>query len=239
MTTTTTTATEVVVAAAAAAPKSTAMAPKKLLKKREPIRASFKIVSRTIFPSKEPAFKVQKTPIIPDREDLTPIQKFNTANKAQDEEIARSLPPITQRKVDKYGNPWYRAWSPLNKATGEGCCLLEDHMVVLVHHKARGEETEEMKPASEYMTFQQLKQHSLIKLKEVPLEAKFGADLMFVEDAQLRADSILKLEEGGGRIQKKGLFCAVWRRTHADMEGYDKFIADLSAFHTKRQWADW
>ncbi len=48
-------------------------------------------------------------------------------------------------------------------------------MVVLVHHKARGEETEETKLRSEYMTFQQLKQHSLIKLKEVPLEAKFGA----------------------------------------------------------------
>ena len=217
------------------------MAPKKLLKKmREPIRASFKIVSRTIFPSKEPAFKVQKTPIIPDREDvLSSIQKFNTADKAQDEEIARSLPPITQRKVDKYGNPWYRAWSPLNKATGEGGCQSEDHMVVLVHHKARGEETEETKPASEYMTFKQLRQHSLIKLNEVPLEAKFGADLIFVEDAQLRADRILKLEAGGGRIQKKGLFCVVWRRTHADMEGYDKFVADLSAFHTKRQWADW
>ncbi len=109
MTTTTTATTAVVVAEAAAAPKSTtAMAPKKLLKKmRELIRASFKIVSRTIFPSKEPAFKVRNTHIIPDREDvLTSIQKFNTADKAQDEEVARSLPPITQRKVDKYGNPW-------------------------------------------------------------------------------------------------------------------------------------
>jgi hypothetical protein len=75
----------------------------------------------------------------------------------------------------------------------------------------------------------------------VPLEAKFGVDLMFVEDAQLSADR-MKAQEGGQLtkpIQKKGLFCAVWRRNHAGMEGYDKFIADLSAFHTKRQWADW
>jgi hypothetical protein len=33
----------------------------------------------------------------------------------------------------------------------------------------------------------------------------------------------------------------VWRRTHADGAGYNKFMADLSdpAFHKKRQWADW
>jgi hypothetical protein len=144
----TTTTTTTAAAAVAAAPKSAAMAPKKLLKKRVPIRASFKVASRTIFPSKEPAsFKVQKTPIVPDREDLAPI-KFHTTDKAKDDEIARSLPRITQRKVAKYDNPWYRTWAPLNKATGEGggCpSESEDHMVVLGHHKARGEETEETK----------------------------------------------------------------------------------------------
>ncbi len=60
---------------------------------------------------------MQKTPIVPDFEDLAPI-KFDTTYKAEDDEIARSLPRITQRKVDKYGNPWYHAWSPLNKKTG-------------------------------------------------------------------------------------------------------------------------
>ncbi len=85
-------------------------------------------------------------------------------------------------------------------------------MVVLVHHRPRGQETEETKPPSEYITFQQLKQHSLIKLKELPLGVRFLEDLMFVEDAQLRrlrADR-MKAQEGGPltkQIHKKGLLC--------------------------------
>ncbi len=53
------------------------------------------MASSTILPSKkEPAFKVQKTPIVPDREDLAPI-KFHTTDKAEDDEITLNLPPIT------------------------------------------------------------------------------------------------------------------------------------------------
>ena len=43
--------------------------------------------------------------------------------------------------------------------------------------------------------------------------------------------------EAAGRlekpIQKKGLFCNVWRRTHAYVPAYDRFT-ELSAFHTGR-----
>jgi hypothetical protein len=209
------------------------MAPKKWLKKRKPICASFKVTSLTIFPSKKPPFKVKKNPIVPDREDLAPIN-FHTTDNAKDDEIARNLQPITQHKVDKYGNPWYRAWAPQDMGGG---CPSEDHLVVLVQHRVRSEETEETKQPSEYMTFQQLKQHSLIKLNELPLEVKSGANLMFLEDAQLHADR-MKAQEGGQLtkpIQKKWLFCTVWRRTHADLAGYEKFVEDLPAFHKKRQ----
>ena len=111
------------------------------------------------------------------------------SDKADDDAIASALPTITQRKQDKYGNPWYRAWAR-SAHTGGSDCPSEDHIVVLVHHKARGDETEETKPPSEYMTFKQLKQHSLVRLKELPIGVRFGADLYFVEDAQLRAERL-------------------------------------------------
>jgi hypothetical protein len=53
---------------------------------------------------------------------------------------------------------------------------------------ARGEETLETKPPWMYMTFKELQQHSLMRLKELSLGAR-PADLVFKEDAQQRADS--------------------------------------------------
>jgi hypothetical protein len=53
-------------------------------------------------------------------------------------------------------------------------------MEVLVHFKPMGLETEETKQLDQYMTFNQLKQHSLLKLKEpeVPVELCYGGSAL-------------------------------------------------------------
>jgi len=241
------------VAAAGAKPTITATvlkatAPKKQLitkrKKDAKVNAAAKYIkSRTIFPSNDPPFKPFKAPVVRDRDDAfaaSARHHHTISDKADDDAIASALPTITQRKQDKYGNPWYRAWASEDK----GGCPSEDRIVVLVHHMPRGDETEETRPPSEYMTFQQIKQHSLIKMKELPLPLRYGADLYFTEDAQLRANR-LAAEAGGGtkRIQKKGAFAIIWRRTFADVAGYDRCVAKREAQRLealdKRQWADW
>jgi hypothetical protein len=81
------------------------------------------------------------------------------------------------------------------------------------------------------MAFNELKHHSLIRLKELPLGVRFAEELMFKEEVQLRADCLRA--ETGGQLKKpiqKGLFCEVWRRTNANMPGYERFIAELSRF---------
>jgi hypothetical protein len=37
----------------------------------------------------------------------------------------------------------------------------------------------------------------------------------------------------------KGGFETVWRACHADIAGFDRFMADIEANLTKHQWADW
>ena len=137
------------------------VAPKKLLPKREAPRAWTKIASRTIFPETFKPVKVgNKAPIVRGPEDTTPIIR-RTAEE-EDAEVARNLPAIDSRKKDKYGNPWFRTWSPaVRSADGRvsGGCPAEDHIVVLVHFRAMGLETEETKPKDRYMSFAQLKQH--------------------------------------------------------------------------------
>ena len=80
-------------------------------------------------------------------------------------------------------------------------------------------------------------------MKEVPLEVRFGADLMFKEHEQLRADRLLRINLGleaasGKTTQRRCGFSAVWRTTYADCAGYDRFQASLTANLLKRSWAD-
>ena len=49
------------------------------------------------------------------------------------------------------------------------------------------------------MTFAELKKHSIARfapMKELPIEVRFGADLMFTEHMQLRADRLLRIDLG-------------------------------------------
>jgi hypothetical protein len=218
--------------AASAAAVAKALAPKKLIV-RAPLRASFKIKSRTVFPSTEGACKPWKAQVIRAKEDA-PFEKRGTSAE-EDAEIAANLPANPYRKQDAYGNPHYRAWAPC----AQGGCPLEDHMMVLVHFAPIGLETQEDKPADTYMHFAAFKRHSLDKrIKEWPIATRFGADLMFFEDEQLRANRIAVEAAGGKPIQKKGSFACVWRFTHADHAGYDKFIEGISANLKKRSWTE-
>jgi hypothetical protein len=207
-----------------------ALAPKKLIV-REPLRASFKIKSQTIFPSSErrsgPVKKVweaqKKAGAIP-----LPSSSSNSSTAAQeDAEIARNLPAIPYRKKDQAGNPYYRPWARLNEL-GEGGCPSKERLVVLVHLAGDNDD----KPKKDvYMNFQTYKQH-LLTIKgikeEWPIAVRFGADLEFHEDERLRAKRIeAEAACAGGKevFQKQGRFRVVWRTTHADQEGYAKFMA--------------
>ncbi len=74
------------------------------------------------------------------------------------------------------------------------------------------------------------------------VSARLGADYYFVEDERNYAMRISAetLGMGGGAkpFGRKGHFEVVWRTTHADMAGYDRFIASIDANLRKRQWAD-
>ena len=220
-----------------------ALAPKIVLKKkREAPRAHTKIVSRTIMPSTsakkvEPQLKGQIV-VAP----TPPRDSVGLAMSAaeQDAEIARDLPKIRFTKKDRFGAPFYRAWAPV----ADGGCPSEDHIVVLVHFARQGLETEETRTKPVYMTFAELKKSSIAPLKEVPLEVRFGADLMFREDEQRRADRLLRIDMGlapasGPKAEaRRGAFSAVWRTTYADCAGYDRFKARLVENLLKRSWAD-
>ena len=215
----------------AAAVSAKALAPKKLIV-RQPLRASFKVKSRTVFPSTERPVKVPSAPVIRGKDG--PFEKRGTTAE-EDAEIARNLPANPYRKRDAYGNPYYRAWSPAD----EGGCPEEHRMMVLVPFAPMGLETQEDKPEDKYMNFETYKRHNMGKgIKEWSNGVKFGADLMFFEDEQLRANRIAIEGAGGKAIQKKGRFCCVWRFTHADTEGYDKFMAEIDANLKKRPWTE-
>ena len=221
-----------------------ALAPKIVLKKkREAPRAHTKIVSRTIMPSSskkddnntEPKGQIVVAPT-PARDSVG----LAMSAAEQDAEIARSLPRIRFTKKDRFGAPFYRAWAPAD----QGGCPSEDHIVVLVHFARQGLETEETRTKPVYMTFAELKKSSIAPLKEVPLEVRFGADLMFREDEQRRADRLLRIDLGlapasGPKAEpRRGAFSAVWRTTYADCAGYDRFKARLVENLPKRSWAD-
>ena len=64
-------------------------------------------------------------------------------------------------------------------------------------------------------------------MKELPIEVRFGTDLMFTEHEQLRAYRLLRIDLGlerPGKSQRQGGFSAVWRTTYADCDGYDRFM---------------
>ena len=172
----------------------------------------------------------------------------------QDAELARDLPPIPYSKKDKYGAPYFRAWAPGDYAG-------EDRMVALVENYHYSDYHKEAPHPMEFMHFKDLNKHILLKdhkMKEVPTALKYGAHLMFKEDPKYRANRIemeakLKAEadaEAAANPEKKktkavkplprkGGFITIWRRTYADTEGYDRFMAELGANLMKRQWADW
>jgi hypothetical protein len=215
-----------------------ALAPKILLKKRDEPRARTIIEARTIFPSTEPKPKPDYShfPVmVLAPENPIPIKR--STPEAEDAEIANNLPTIPYRKKDKYGNPYYRTWQPTAALGGYPD---DDHVVVLVHFKPRGLETEETKPKSVYMNFTDYKKHLLnVKVKEMPLSARFGADYYFVEDERNYAKRVSAETLGAKPIGRKGHFETVWRTTYADMAGYDRFLASIDANLRKRQWADW
>ena len=95
------------------------LAPKKLLV-RQPLKASFKIKSRTVFPSTERAVKVPNAPVIEGPENKIPIVRGTDAH--EDALITNNLPANQYRKKDKYDNPYYRAWAPVTE-WGGGCPL--------------------------------------------------------------------------------------------------------------------
>ena len=215
------------------------LAPKKLLV-RQPLKASFKIKSRTVFPSTEQPVKVPNAQMIRGKEeDQLPIVRGTDAH--EDALITNNLPANPYRKKDQYDNPYYRAWSPATEYGGG--CPMEHRMMVLVHFAPMGLETQEDKPEDKYMNFETYKRHNMGKgIKEWSNGVKFGADLMFFEDEQLRANRIAKELTGNvptsKPIQKKGRFSCVWRKTMADMAGYDKFMAGIDANLKKRSWTE-
>jgi hypothetical protein len=212
----------------------------KLLLVRQPLKASFKIKSRTVFPSTARPVKIPQAQMIRGKEeDQLPIVRGTDAQ--EDALITNNLPANPYRKKDKYGNPFYRAWAPVTEWGGG--CPSEDRMMVLVHFAPMGLETEENKPEDVYMHFETYKRHCMGKgIKEWSNGVKFGADLMFFEDEQLRADRIAKELTGtvptSRPIQKKGHFICVWRKTMADVAGYDKFMAGIDANLKKRSWTE-
>jgi hypothetical protein len=158
-------------------------------------------------------------------------------------EIAANLPKIKHQRMDLYGQPYYRAWSPQNAEDDSGGGYAgEDCMVGLVHYVR--DSVLDSKIEDEYMTFAQLKKHSTV-LREVPYAVWFGSDIMFIEDekrkkARLEVENQRRKEEWllsastsmdpDDESQRKkalrplkpakGDFRAVWRRTWADYEGY-------------------
>ena len=55
-------------------------------------------------------------------------------------------------------------------------------------------EPEENRTKPVYMTFAELKKHSIAPTKELPIEVLFSADLIFTEHEQLRADRLLRID---------------------------------------------
>ncbi len=90
-----------------------ALAPKKLLKKREPPRAHTVIKSRTIFPSTKPKPKVDYSHVpVMVLAPENPIPMKRSTPEEEDAKVADDLPAIPYRKKGKYCNPFYRTWMP-------------------------------------------------------------------------------------------------------------------------------
>ena len=190
------------------------LAPKKLLV-RQPLKASFKIKSRTVFPSTERPVKMPNAQMIRGKEeDQLPIVRGTDAH--EDALITNNLPANPYRKKDQYDNPYYRAWAPVTEWGGG--CPLEHRMMVLVHFAPMGLETEEDKPADTYMNFETYKRHCMGKgIKEWPTGVQFGADLLFYEDERTALPS---RAPAGSRSRRRGASAAcgarrwrTWRAT--------------------------
>ncbi len=78
-----------------------------------------------------------------------PVPIKRSTPEDEDAEVANDLPAIPYRKKDRYCNPFFRTWKP----TALGGYPGDEHVVVLVHFKPRGLETDETKPESVYMNF--------------------------------------------------------------------------------------
>jgi hypothetical protein len=249
-----------VVTATAAAVITKALAPKKQLPKRELPRAHTVIKSRTIFPE-EPIKHVAieyKTPEI--QEDSGVARAIAAAEAQLNGNLARYSPPNPYpKKVDQYGQPYYRAWhnEPMWGYPGE------DRLMVLLEFQKPNldDGLNELPRAPVYMTVADVNAHMADKdarWKEVPTALKFGAHLLFVEDEKLRAMRIMTEHraelaaraEAAAKgkttvkavkpMQRKGTFRIIWRRTVADTAGYDRFMAGFSGARLmERQWADW
>ncbi len=68
-----------------------------------------------------------------------PIPIKRSSPEEEVAEVANDLPAIPNRKKDKYCNPFYRTWKPQALGGYPG----DNHVVVLVHFKPHGLETEE------------------------------------------------------------------------------------------------
>ena len=238
-----------------------ALAPKKQLPKRELPRARTVIKSRTIFPE-EPIKHVAieyKTPEI--QEDSGVARAIAAAEAQLNGNLARYSPPNPYpKKVDQYGQPYYRAWhnEPMWGYPGE------DRLMVLVEFQKPNldDGLNELPRAPVYMTVADVNAHMADKdarWKEVPTALKFGAHLLFVEDEKLRAMRIMtehraelaaraEMAAAKGKrtvkavkpMPRKGYFRIIWRRTVADTAGYDRFMAGFTGARLmERQWADW
>ena len=168
-----------------------ALAPKKLLPKREEPRAHTHIKARTFFPDEPlPRVRVYQAPVY--KEDEAVAQQVAAA-EVEDAQLARELPPIPYTKKDKYGAPYFRAWAPPTPGNNNNNYAGEDQMVALVENYHYNDCHKEAPRPMEYMHFKDLNKHVLMKdhkMKEVPTALKYGAHLMFKEDPKHRANRI-------------------------------------------------
>jgi len=246
--------------------------PKKQLPKREEPRARTVIPPTTTFHPrpKEVVIEYKRGDGRPTRN--VADQLALCEHLASDAELARKreLPkiPYQKPKVDSYGAPFYQAWTPVSKdeATGrvEGGCPSEHRMVVLVQNYDYTDALSRLEAANGWTDFEYLHLKDLNaallnkdhRYKEIPLELRFGAHALFVEDERLRGERLLaemrrraeaeaeaaatgkKVKTFRKPLPRKGAFHFVFRRGFADRAGYDRFIASLSANRAQRQWAD-
>jgi len=131
-----------------------------------------------------------------------------TAIKKKASERADGSTGYGLSKKDRYGNAYYSYWT-------KDVCPEEHRQIVYVSVDAAAEKAGVCSGA---FTYDQLRKHSLDRLREIPFYVKFGAQLKFCISAHE-----LHLCQQNEKRRPKGTYGAVWVEG-SDRDGYYRAV---------------